>query len=84
MTVQLESTPGITDHDLASALRKRGWGGRYLTNPLSGTTTFYDSMGGVIANVVYDNKRCLKKAVFLCPANKILTNKLNYATIFLA
>ncbi len=56
---------GITDHDLARALRECGWRGAVSHNGVTGVSTFMDNEGKVLATVVYDNQQSIKKAVFM-------------------
>lgn len=57
--------PRISDFQLADALRKRGWEGDFKCNYDTATTTFTGPSGKVIGKVVYDNKECCKKYVYL-------------------
>jgi hypothetical protein len=61
----IEVAPGITDHALAEKLREYGWDGTTQKNNKTAITYFYNSQGKVIATVVYDDQKSIKKAVFM-------------------
>lgn len=64
----IKARQGITDHELEASLRKRRWKGNYLPgNDFSPVVSYVTPEGRVIAKVVYDNQKCIKKAVFLYP-----------------
>lgn len=64
----VKARQGITDHELEASLRKRGWEGDYLPGNYFAPVMHYVTPDGrVIAKVLYDNQKCIKKAIFLYP-----------------